>query len=95
MPGKPDITISKKKITIFINGCFWHKHLNCKYYVEPKTNTVFWVNKINGNVKRDLINYKKLADEGWKVQVIWECEIEKNFEKVTKILLKKINYRNK
>jgi len=78
LPGKPDIIFPKYKIVLFINGCFWHKHIGCKNFVVPKTNTVFWETKINGNVERDCINNKKLIELGWKPEIIWECEVEKD-----------------
>jgi DNA mismatch endonuclease, patch repair protein len=77
LPGKPDIAFFRTKVCVFINGCFWHRHAGCKNSVVPKTNTEFWVRKIAGNVERDGRNYSKLAAEGWRIAVIWECEIEK------------------
>lgn len=79
LPGKPDIVFPKKNTVIFVNGCFWHQHKKCKLYVEPKTNTSFWINKIGLNVIRDRKNYLKLKKDGWTVLVIWECEIENNY----------------
>ncbi len=75
-PGTPDIVLPKYRTVIFINGCFWHGHDGCKYFVIPKTNTEFWVNKINANIQRDRRNYKELEDLGWKVIVIWECQLK-------------------
>ena len=75
LPGKPDIVLSKFKKVIFVNGCFWHHH-NCEYFKWPKTNSAFWQNKINANVKRDKSNYKDLLKADWKYLVIWECEIQ-------------------
>lgn len=77
LPGKPDIYIPKYKTAIFINGCFWHMHENCKYSSIPKNNHEFWKKKLTGNVKRDRDNYKKLEDMGIKVIVVWGCEIKK------------------
>lgn len=77
-PGKPDIVLPKYKTVIFINGCFWHKHENCKYFAFPKSNLNYWEPKLSKNVLRDQINYSKLTDMGWKVIVIWECELKKN-----------------
>lgn len=77
LPGKPDIVLSKYKTVIFVNGCFWHLH-NCKYFVYPKQNANFWQNKLNGNVERDNRNYNNLMAAGWKVIVIWECELKKD-----------------
>lgn len=75
LPGKPDIVLPKYKTVIMINGCFWHGHSNCIEYRLPKTNTEFWAEKINRNILRDQENYKKLQELGWKVIIIWECEI--------------------
>ena len=82
-PGKPDIVLPKYKTVIFVNGCFWHKHDGCKYFVWPKSNPAFWRNKIENNVLRDKDNYAKLAKDGWKIIVVWECELKKDFRKKT------------
>jgi len=80
LPGKPDIVFAGRKKVIFVNGCFWHKH-NCKYFKWPKSNTEFWRQKIEGNVRRDAENYAALIVAGWDYMVIWECEIKvKNLE---------------
>ena len=76
LPGCPDIVLSKYKTVIFVNGCFWHKH-NCKRFVWPSSNEDYWKKKILRNVERDEINIKKLKDLGWKVLVVWECELKK------------------
>lgn len=77
LPGKPDIVLPKYKTVIFVNGCFWHKHENCKYFVWPKNNATFWKNKIQNNVRRDSYNCQLLEQEGWSVLNIWECELKK------------------
>lgn len=82
-PGKPDIVLPKYRTVIFVNGCFWHKHEGCKYFVWPKSNPEFWRNKIENNVLRDKENYAKLAKDGWKIIVIWECELKKDFRTKT------------
>ena len=74
LPGKPDIVLPKYKTAIFINGCFWHGHQGCKYYVVPKTRTEWWQQKINGNIANDDKAIFALQEQGWKVSVIWECE---------------------
>ncbi len=90
-PGKPDIVLPKYKTIIFVNGCFWHKHNKCKYFVVPKTNTEFWMNKINRNVERDKENIIKLESDGWKVITVWECELKpKTRELSLKRLMDKI-----
>ncbi len=76
LPGKPDIVLPKYKTVIFINGCFWHGHENCKYFVVPKTKTEWWLDKINGTKQRDLLKIKALETLGWRIIVIWECELK-------------------
>jgi len=75
LPGKPDIVLPKYKTVIFINGCFWHGHKNCKYFVVPKTRTDWWLHKINGNIAHDKKVYAALKKDGWKVIIIWECKL--------------------
>ena len=77
LPGKPDIVLPKYKTCIFVNGCFWHKHEGCKYFVWPKNNAEFWKKKITGNVERDLRQQNELRSLSWNVIVIWECELKK------------------
>ena len=77
LPGKPDIVLPKYKTVIFVNGCFWHGHEGCRYFVWPKNNVEFWKNKISGNIYRDQKNYNFLAELGWKVLIVWECELKK------------------
>lgn len=76
LPGSPDIYISKYKVAIFVNGCFWHMHENCKYASIPKNNHDFWKSKLEGNVQRDKQNYIKLESMGINVIVVWGCEIK-------------------
>ncbi|MDR2409944.1 MAG: very short patch repair endonuclease [Bacteroidales bacterium] len=75
LPGKPDIVLPKYNAVIFVHGCFWHRH-NCKYASTPATRRDFWEKKLNGNIKRDQENIKKLKKNNWRVLVIWECEIK-------------------
>ena len=77
LPGCPDIVLPKYHTVILVNGCFWHKH-DCGRFVLPSSNTEYWIPKINRNVERDKQNHKKLIDMGWKVLIIWECELKKN-----------------
>ena len=77
LPGCPDIVLPKYHTVIFVNGCFWHKH-DCGRFVWTSSNTEYWIPKINRNVERDKQNHKKLIDMGWKVLIIWECELKKN-----------------
>lgn len=68
----------KYKTVIFVHGCFWHGHENCRYFVVPKTRTEFWIDKIGGNKQRDLRNVLKLQEMGWRVITVWECELRKD-----------------
>ena len=81
LPGKPDIVLTKYKTVIEIRGCFWHRHKGCKYAYNPKSRIDFWQKKFNENVKRDKYNGRELKKQGWKVVVIWECEL-KNSDKL-------------
>lgn len=78
LPGTPDIVLPKYKTVIFVNGCFWHGHKQCRYFVIPKSNTKFWVDKINKNIDRDATNIDKLILLGWNVITVWECELKKD-----------------
>ncbi len=80
LPGKPDIVLPKYKTVVFVNGCFWHKHEGCKYFVWPKSNTEFWKQKISATVERDRQEYKQLEDLGWRIIVVWECELKKKVQ---------------
>ena len=76
LPGAPDIVLPKYRSVIFIHGCFWHGHDNCKYYVVPKTRTEWWLAKILGNKQRDKENFVKLRRMGWRILNIFECELK-------------------
>ncbi len=76
-PGKPDIVLPKYKTAIFVNGCFWHMH-DCGKFVWPSSNQDYWQSKILRNVERDEANIVLLKDMGWKVIVVWECELKKS-----------------
>lgn len=75
LPGKPDLVLPKYKTVIFINGCFWHGHEGCKYFVVPKTRTEWWLNKINKNKGKDTESGMILTKMGWKIITVWECEL--------------------
>lgn len=74
-PGKPDLIFPKYYAVIFINGCFWHAHENCRYFVFPKSNKEFWKNKFETNKRRDTENLKYYQEQCWRVCVVWECAI--------------------
>ena len=95
LPGKPDIVLPKYRTVIFINGCFWHGHEGCRYYVIPKTNTRFWLDKITSNKARDVRDESALNDAGWQVVTIWECELKKGTrEETIERLLKSLLVHN-
>ena len=76
LPGKPDIVLRKFRTVIFINGCFWHGHEGCKYFVMPKTRTEWWKAKIDKNIFRDAEVRNKLRSMGWRTMVVWECQLK-------------------
>ena len=77
LPGRPDIVLPKYRTVIFVHGCFWHGHKDCKNYTVPKTNTEFWVAKVTRNRERDQEVWRKLEAKGWNVIIVWECELKK------------------
>lgn len=81
LPGKPDICFKRYKTVIFVNGCFWHHHYNCKLAYAPKTNVDFWTSKFERNIKNDRRNVRRLRKMGYHVITIWECKLKKNFDK--------------
>jgi DNA mismatch endonuclease (patch repair protein) len=94
LPGRPDIVLPKYRTVIFVHGCFWHYHSNCPEGRIPDTNSKYWKEKLVKNVERDKKNKKALLKLGWKVLVIWECEIENNKEKTFENILSKLNLNN-
>lgn len=76
LSGCPDIVLPKYKTVVFVNGCFWHKH-NCGRFRWPSSNTEYWTSKITKNVERDAENMKQLQEQGWRVLIVWECELKK------------------
>ena len=78
VPGHPDIAYPGRKVAIFVHGCFWHHHDGCKYASTPSTNVEYWENKFATNIARDEKNRRLLEEMGWKVIVVWECELKKD-----------------
>lgn len=76
LPGKPDIVLPKYKTAIFVHGCFWHYHADCREGRIPNTNSKFWQDKLSKNISRDVMHQQKLRELGWRVLVVWECELE-------------------
>ena len=78
---KPDIVLAKHKTAIFVHGCFWHRHKGCRFAYVPKSRTEFWMTKFKANTVRDEKNERELNDAGWRVLIVWECEI-RNLERL-------------
>lgn len=76
LPGKPDIVLPRYNTAIFVNGCFWHRHKNCKYAYSPKSRQAFWQEKFARTVQRDQEKTEKLIKNGWQVRTVWECELK-------------------
>src|ERR1039457_627964 len=75
LPGKPDIVLSRYKTVIFVHGCFWHRHKDCRFAYTPKSRTEFWLKKLESNVIRDIQVKSDLELLGWRVITVWECEL--------------------
>jgi DNA mismatch endonuclease, patch repair protein len=88
LPGKPDLVFPKYKTVVFVQGCFWHGHDGCRFFVKPKSNQSYWLPKIEKNISRDKENSLKLENLGWRVLEVWECELKKGKIKET---LEKLN----
>ncbi len=80
LPGTPDIVLPGRRTVIFVHGCFWHRHPGCKFASHPATNTEFWAKKFEGTVRRDQESQVALQALGWKVIVIWQCELRNEEE---------------
>jgi len=94
LPGRPDIVLPRHRAAIFVHGCFWHRHEHCRNSVLPKTRPEFWLSKLNGNVERDARNAVALKRLGWKVIVVWECEVENEPKLLRRLLSKLTDSRN-
>lgn len=94
LPGTPDILLTKQRIAIFVNGCFWHHHYNCKLAVYPKSRIDYWKTKIDKNVDNDIKNYNLLKQLDYKVIVIWECELNEAFDSRMRELVEEVNRNN-
>lgn len=79
LPGKPDLVLAKYRAAIFVHGCFWHRHHGCRYTTTPSTRPEFWNTKFAANVRRDAVVRSSLRDIGWRVAVVWECALRKEF----------------
>lgn len=85
LPGRPDLVNTADKWAVFVHGCFWHAHENCRLWKIPKTNSEFWKAKFTNNKERDIRKYKELSQIGYKVLVIWECELAEERKLISRI----------
>ncbi len=76
LPGKPDLVFSRKKKAIFVHGCFWHRHEDCKKTTTPVSNIEYWLPKFAKTIERDRQTLASLQELGWKTLVVWECELK-------------------
>lgn len=96
LPGKPDIVLPRHRVIVFVHGCFWHRHKQCKYAYKPKSRKAFWQNKFTENMRRDRRTERALRRSGWKVVIVWECWTERPEELAEKLrTLVRINLRNR
>ena len=93
LPGKPDIVLPHLRTVIFVHGCFWHRHTKCSNSVIPKTRREFWLNKLSSNVSRDRRNSAALRALGWRVLIVWECEL-RDPPKLTRKLVRWLKPKN-
>lgn len=95
LPGHPDIVLPKHKTVVFVHGCFWHRHKDCRTFSLPKSRVSFWKKKFDSNVSRDRRNRCELRKLGWNVIVLWECQVMKNPEKIAGRFLKRLDTQTK
>jgi DNA mismatch endonuclease, patch repair protein len=88
LPGRPDIVLPRYRAAIFVHGCFWHRHPECRYATTPGSNTEFWTTKFAANVARDFVNERALIEAGWRVTIVWECELKRDADRVADELAK-------
>jgi DNA mismatch endonuclease (patch repair protein) len=86
LPGRPDLVFTKKRVAVFVQGCFWHQHPNCRQASSPKTNVQYWEPKLARNVARDQRNFSALTGLNYSVLVFWECEIERDVERAVEAI---------
>jgi DNA mismatch endonuclease, patch repair protein len=93
LPGHPDVVLPKYGAVVFVHGCFWHRHEGCKYAYVPKTRKAFWMAKFEQNVTRDARVLSSLKALGWKVLVVWECEL-RDEARIAKRVLQRLRKRS-
>lgn len=93
LPGRPDMVLARFKAAVFVHGCFWHRHGNCKNSTMPSTRREFWAEKFDGNVRRDARNRAELEKMGWAVHIVWECDLKRDPERVASQLVMTLRSR--
>lgn len=91
LPGKPDLVLPSLRIAIFVHGCFWHRHKNCRFTTNPVSNSAFWIKKFARTVERDREHVRALRKSGWQVLTVWECAAKRRPAAVRNRLLRAIN----
>lgn len=93
LPGVPDVVLPKRRVVVFVHGCFWHRHEDCRYFKLPSTKISFWRDKLNSNVQRDARNLSALQAAGWRVLTVWECAIRdgETLKNLPQLLAKWVN----
>ncbi|WP_341926216.1 very short patch repair endonuclease [Stenotrophomonas geniculata] len=76
LPGAPDLVLVRHRVAVFVHGCFWHRHLGCRYAATPATRPEFWIEKFDSNRKRDQLVQERLLETGWRVAIVWECALK-------------------
>lgn len=94
LPGKPDIVLPKYRTVIFVHGCFWHRHANCREATMPKSNTDFWQAKFERNTERDRKNARALRRMGWHVLTVWTCELKRDPDRVLRRISRLLRCRS-
>lgn len=85
LPGRPDLVMTSRKVVIFVHGCFWHRHPGCRNCTTPATRSEFWAAKFAANVQRDARCERQLREQGWRVEIIWECETKDRYVLVERL----------
>ena len=94
LPGTPDIVFPSRRAIIEVRGCFWHQHPGCPSAVIPATRQDYWQPKLEKNVTRDLENHAALRRQGWRITIVWECELEQDLSRVKRKLGRFLNYES-
>jgi DNA mismatch endonuclease (patch repair protein) len=92
LPGSPDIALAKHRVAIFVHGCFWHRHALCRYATTPASNSERWEKKFAANIERDLRANMALQARGWRIIIVWECELKRNASERLQRLVEEITY---